>query len=62
MCRVVRAVAVASLSPTVGIFDSLLSSAVEFRIIMSQSSPLRIVLASRNKKKTREVSEILLPY
>lgn len=26
------------------------------------SFPLRIVLASRNKKKTREVSEILLPY
>ena len=29
---------------------------------MSSSFPLRIVLASRNKKKTREVSEILLPY
>lgn len=29
---------------------------------MSLSSPLRIVLASRNKKKTREVSEILQPY
>ncbi|MFN5732033.1 MAG: non-canonical purine NTP pyrophosphatase, partial [Planctomyces sp.] len=26
------------------------------------SFPLCIVLASRNKKKTREVSEILLPY
>lgn len=29
---------------------------------MPLSSPLRIVLASRNKKKTREVSEILRPY
>jgi XTP/dITP diphosphohydrolase len=37
-------------------------SAMKFPFIMSSSSPLRIVLASRNRKKTREVSEILLPH